>query len=70
MVKIKVNKVVTEIYEISDEQYESIFEPDSNGEINWIDDKWSDDEIAGIFEDQGKLISKNWEHPEDPIEWL
>jgi hypothetical protein len=66
--KIQVNKEVTEVYEMSDEKFDEVFTFDEDGAINYRE--WSDDEIAGAFEDHGKLVSKDWQHPEDPINWI
>lgn len=63
--KIIVTKIINEVYEMSDEKYDDIFEFDDCGHIDC--DKWTDHEIAMEFEDHGKLVSKDWQYSEDPI---
>ena len=64
--KIQVIKVIKEVYEMSDEKYDELFEFDDCGHIDC--DKWTNHEIAMEFEEHGKLVSKDWEYPdEDPI---
>jgi hypothetical protein len=63
--KIIVTKIINEVYEMSDEKYDELFEFDDCGHIDC--DKWTDHEIAMEFEDHGKLVSKDWQYSEDPI---
>ena len=65
--KIQVNKEVAEVYELDDARFEAIFTFDEHGDIDYRE--WSDCEIARVFKDHGKLVSRDWWHPDNPIEY-